>query len=117
VVAESIGHLFLTTKTGPGQLHRHPKVEILHAKEMPSAGEADFCLLFGSFQKVRRLSVREPTVLDPGSRIQDPGSRFQVPGFRFQVSGFRPKAQDARCKMQGFKIEEKAYFCILHLQG
>jgi hypothetical protein len=25
---------------------------------MPTAGEADFCLLFGGLQKVRRLSVR-----------------------------------------------------------
>jgi hypothetical protein len=32
-------------------------------KKVPSAGEADFCLLFGGLQKVRRLAGRDPPVL------------------------------------------------------
>jgi hypothetical protein len=32
------------------------------AIEMPSAGEADFCLLFDGLQKVRRLAGRDPPV-------------------------------------------------------
>lgn len=35
------------------------------APAMPSAGVADFCLLFDGLQKVRRPSVREPTPVKP----------------------------------------------------
>ncbi len=82
-MAESIGHLFLTTKTGPGQLHRHQQANDSTCDRNALRRRSWFLLTFWQLSKSKASVGTRPDGLVPGSRFQVPGCRCWLTGFCF----------------------------------